>query len=81
MPVHVTLLAKDAIDNAESGLEVRVPLVTLGSYDRVVVRNSFEHGVVGFVADALALDGEVEKGLGAKVGFVPELWNNGRISG
>jgi len=43
-----------------------------GAHDRVPFGNESEHGIVGFVPDALALDGEVEEDFGAEVCFVLE---------
>ena len=38
----------------------------------MLAEDGLEHRLVGFVADALALDGEVEKSLGVEVCLVPE---------
>ena len=45
------------------------------------IRNILEYSHVGFIADALALDGEVEEGLGGKIGHVPEFWDDNGTSG
>jgi hypothetical protein len=39
-------------------------------------RDGFENGLIGFMTDALALDGEVKEGLGADIGLVPEFGNH-----
>ena len=75
-PLHRLENTKDAIDDTEGGLQVRVLLVMLGSHCQVPVRDRLEHSIIGFATDALALDSEVEKGLGTEVSLVPEFWYN-----
>jgi len=43
----------------------------LPSHDFVPHRNGFDHGVLGPVANALALDNNVEESFGAEVSHVP----------
>ena len=52
----------------------------LGSHGRTPVGDRLEHGPIGFVASVLALDFEVEEGLGAERSLVPELGDNYRTS-
>jgi len=65
LPVHGLEVAEDAIDGPQGRFQIRVSFV-MSSHDRVPVRDGFEDRLVGFVTDALALDREVEEGLGAE---------------
>ena len=76
LPAHGFGVAKDAINNAQGCLQVRVPFVVLGSHDRMPARDGLEYGLVGFSTNALALDGKVEERFGAEVGLVPEFRDN-----
>ena len=80
LPVNRLGITEDSIYDTESGLQVRVSLVMLGSHDGVSAGDRLEHCLVRFVADALALDREVQEGLGAEVCLVPELGDNHRGS-
>ena len=81
LPVDRFEITKDAIDDAKSGLQVRVSLVVLGAHDAVSSRDGSEHCIVRFVADAFALDCEVKEGLGAEVSLVLEFGDNHRKTG
>jgi len=72
LPVHGFEVAEDPIDDPQGRFQIRVSLV-MSSHDRVPVRNGLEDRLVGFVTDALALNREVEEGLGAEVRLVPQL--------
>jgi len=50
----------------------------LGFYDGASTGDGLEHCLVGFVADVLALNCEVEKCLGAELSLVPELGDKHR---
>jgi len=52
----------------------------LGSHHGVLAGDRLEHCLVGFVADALALDREMEEGLAADVNLVPELGDDHGMS-
>jgi hypothetical protein len=69
-------IAEDPIKDSEGGFQVRVVLVVLPAHDGVSTRGGLEHRLVGFVADALVLNGEVEESLGAEVCLVLEFGDN-----
>jgi len=66
--VHRLGIAEHTIYDTQSGFQVRVTLVVLGSHDGVSTADRLEHCLVGFIPDALALDREVEESLGAEPG-------------
>jgi len=80
LPVHGLGVTKDTIDDLQGRFQTRVSFVT-SSHDRTPVRDGLEDLLVGFVTDALALDREVEEGLGAEVGLVPQLEDHHGLSG
>jgi len=53
----------------------------MSSHYRMPVRDGLGDCLVGFVTDALALDREVEEGLGGEVRLVPELGDHHGSSG
>jgi hypothetical protein len=67
--------SEDAIYHAESRFQVWVSFVT---DDRVPARDRIEYFLVEFVTHALALNGDVEKGLCAEVGLVSKLGDQHR---
>ena len=81
IPAHGFGITEDAIDNAESCFQVRVVLVMPTSHNCMPPRDRFEHGLVGFVTNASALNGEVEEGLGTEISFPPEFWDNSDMPG
>jgi len=76
LPIHRLEIAEHTVYDTQSGFQVRVTLVVLGSHDGVSAGDRLEHCLVGFVTDALALDREVEEGLAAEICLVPELGND-----
>jgi hypothetical protein len=80
LPIHRLEITEDAIDDTQSYFQVRVSLVVLGSHDGMSAGDGLEDCLVGFVADALALDREMEEGLGAEISLVPEFGDNHRAS-
>ena len=62
--------AEDAIDVTKGGLQVRVPLLILGSHNWMPVGDRLKYDHIGFVASVLALNCEVEEGHGAEVSLV-----------
>ena len=80
LPEHRFGIAEHAIYDAQSGFQVRVTLVVLGSHHGMSAGDRLEHCLVGFVADAFALDREVEEGLAAQICLVPELGDDHRTS-
>ena len=79
--MHISVISKDAIDETENGFQVRISFITSGSKKRMLAHDRCGYCFVGFVTDALALDGKVEEGLGAKIGLVPEFLFDCRESG
>ena len=76
LPLHRLENTKDAIDDTEGRLQVRVLLVMLEFHCQVPVRDGLRHSIIGFATDALALDSEGVEGLGTEVSLVPEFWYN-----
>jgi hypothetical protein len=76
LPIHRFEITEDAIDDTENCFQVDVSLVVLGSHCGMSAGDGLGDCLVGFVADALALDREVEEGLGAEISLVPELRDN-----
>ena len=72
--------AEDAIDDIEGPLQVRVLLVVLGSHGLMPLRDGLKHDFVGFVTDALALDDEVDEGLGTEICLFLESRDNHGMS-
>ena len=81
LPVHGFGVTKDAVNDSESDFQVRVLPVIPGPHDWMSTRDGPEYGLVGFIANTLALDGEMEEGLGTEVGDVPQFRNNDGTSG
>jgi len=80
LPVHWFEIAEHAIYDTQSGFQVRVTLVVLGSHDGVSAGDRLGHCLVGFIPDALALDRQVGEGLAAEICLVPELGDDHRTS-
>ena len=71
---------EDAIYDTKSGFQVRVPPVVPGPHVLVQVGDRLEDDRVGFATDALALNDEVEEGLGTEVGLIPQLGDHHETS-
>jgi len=80
LPLHGLEVTEDTINDPQGRLQIRVSFV-MSSHDRMPVRDGLEDCLVGLVADALALDREVEEGLGAEVRLVPRLGDHHGSSG
>ena len=74
------IATEDTIENPESRFQVCISLVILRSHDLILVRDGIERSLIGYNIDTLALDGEVEEGLGARVCLVLELGENHKMS-
>lgn len=74
IPVHRSKIVgpEDTIHQSESRSQIRVSIVILGSnIPRMSPGDGIEHNIVG--AHALAVDSDVEEGLGAEISLIPEL--------
>ena len=81
LPVHGFEITENTIDNTKSCFQIRVALVMSRPHDWMTARDGLEHSLVGLVTNALALDCEMEEGLGAEICLVPEFRDNDGTSG